>query len=79
MIKIIHKINCSCKKSDIRKTKKNVKTRLKQHKKDIEKNSDIIVSKHIQENLSQSFNFDYFQILGLEKNKQKILVSQVKI
>ena len=67
---VVYKLNHSCKKSYIGETKRNVSTRIKEHKQDVQKKKDKVISRHILNNLSDKIDFDHFHILDLENNEQ---------
>ena len=74
---VVYKIDCDCNKSYIGETKRNVKTRLKEHKDDIRLHNDTVVSRHIAENPTHNMDFDNFHILDLESNHSKRRISEM--
>ena len=76
---IVYKINCyQCKKTYIGETKRQAKTRFKEHKAYIRNKCDTsVMSKHIENNQNHEFDFDNFQILDRENNTRKRKVSEM--
>lgn len=73
----MYKLNCSRKKYYTGETKQNVSTRIKEHKQDIQKKADKVMSRNILNNPSHKINIDHFHLSDSENNGQKRTFSEM--
>ena len=71
---VVYKLTCSCGKSYIGQTKRNLKVRLKEHKPDFGTDSE--VSRHLHEHPEHTINYNQPEILDKSSHTLKLKIKE---